>query len=160
MHRRGGGASRFYRNFLSHRTETKSFVKEPFCFPENFWYRKKIWIRGGISRFSVEIFVSHSAEKFRKGILLCLRKFLVSKNFMDEKGGCHVFLSKICGLTVPKNFVGIPSLLQKIWGIEKFLCIIGGITFFPQSKIFGLTVPKNFVKKHFSVSLISGIKKC
>ena len=40
---RRGGASRFCRNFLSHRTETKSFVKEPFCFPENFWYRKKIY---------------------------------------------------------------------------------------------------------------------
>ena len=37
----GRGASRFCRNFLSHRTETKTFVKQPFCFPENFWYRKK-----------------------------------------------------------------------------------------------------------------------
>ena len=34
----GGGASRFRRNFLSHRSITKSFVKEPFCFPEIFWY--------------------------------------------------------------------------------------------------------------------------
>ena len=73
-----------------------------------------------MSRFSVEIFMSHSAEKFRKGILLFLRKFLVSKSFMDEKGGYHVFPSKIFRLTVPKNFVGIPSMLQKIWGIEKF----------------------------------------
>ena len=36
MHRRG--ASRFCQNFLSHRTETKSFVKDAFCFPEKFWY--------------------------------------------------------------------------------------------------------------------------
>ena len=35
--RAGGGASRFCRIFLSHRIETKSFVKEPFCFPEKFW---------------------------------------------------------------------------------------------------------------------------
>ena len=41
IHRRG--ASRFCGNFLSHRTKTKSFVKEPFCFPEVFWYRKKIY---------------------------------------------------------------------------------------------------------------------
>ena len=27
--------------------------------------------RGGVSRFSVEIFLSHSAEKFRSGTLLC-----------------------------------------------------------------------------------------
>ena len=83
----GGGASRFCRNFLSLRTETKSFVKEPFCFQKISGIEKKLWIRGGISRFSVEIFVSHSAKKFRKGILLFLRKFLVSKSFMDEKGG-------------------------------------------------------------------------
>ena len=120
---RGGGASRFCRNFLSHRTETKIFVTEPFCFSEkwkkNFW-KKNLWIRGGISRFSVEIFMSHSAEKFRKGILLFLRKFVVSKSFIGQKRGYHVFPSKILGLTVPKNFVGIPSMFRKIWGIEKF----------------------------------------
>ena len=32
----------------------------------------------------------------------------------------HVFPSKIFGLTVPKNFVGIPSMFQNIWGIEEF----------------------------------------
>ena len=49
MHRRGG-ASWFCRNFLfflSHRTETKSFVKEPFCFSEVFWYRKKFMDKRG-----------------------------------------------------------------------------------------------------------------
>ena len=30
--------------------------------------------------------MSHSAENFRKGIQLFLRKFLVSKSFMNEKG--------------------------------------------------------------------------
>ena len=67
--------------------------------------------------------MSHSAENFRKGILLFLRKFLVSKSFIDEKGrggGYHVFPSKIFGLILTKNFVGIPSMFQKIWGTEKF----------------------------------------
>ena len=55
----GGGASRFYRNFLSHRTEAKSFVKEPFCCPENFRYRKKIMDkRGHITIFSRNFYVS------------------------------------------------------------------------------------------------------
>ena len=49
----GGGASRFCRNFLSHRTETKSFVKGPFCFPEIFWHGKKFMDkRGRITIFS------------------------------------------------------------------------------------------------------------
>ena len=59
-----------------------NFVGEPFCVPENFWYRKILWITGG-------------------------REY-------------HDFPSKLCCLTVPKTFVGIPSMFQKIWGIEKF----------------------------------------
>ena len=40
---------------------------------------EKVWIRGegGVSRFSVETFLSHSAEKVRTGSLLCC----VSENF-------------------------------------------------------------------------------
>ena len=96
MDKRGGGAYHdFPSKFLSHRTETKSFVKEPFCFPEIFWYRKNLWIRGGISRLSVEIFMSHRAENFRKEILLFLRKILVSKSFMDEVGGITFFRRKV-----------------------------------------------------------------
>ena len=57
MRRRG--ASRFCRIFLSHRTETKRFVKEPFCFPENFWYRKNFMDkRGHITIFSRNFYVS------------------------------------------------------------------------------------------------------
>ena len=74
----------------------------------------------GLSRFLVEFFMSHTAENFRKGILLFLRKFLVSKSFMNEKGGITFFRRKFFGLIVPKNFVGMPSMFQKVWGIEKF----------------------------------------
>ena len=41
---------------------------------------------GGISRCSVENFLSHSTEKFRWGTLRCFRKFRVSQNFMHKKG--------------------------------------------------------------------------
>ena len=44
------GASRLCRSFSYQRKETESFVKEPFCFPEVFWYRKNIWTTGGVSR--------------------------------------------------------------------------------------------------------------
>ena len=37
---------------------------------------------------------------------------------MDEKV-YHVFPSNIFGLGVPKKFVAINSMFQKIWGIEK-----------------------------------------
>ena len=85
-----GGASRFRRNFLSHSAETKSFVKEPY-FSGNFLVsKKKLRIRGGKSRLSNQIFTSHSAENFPKGIPLFLRNFLFPK-VLWMKRGYHVF---------------------------------------------------------------------
>ena len=58
--------------------------------------------------------------------LLCSRKFLVSKNFMDKKGGrreCHIFPSKICCLTVPGNFVGEPFCVSENFWYRKILWI-------------------------------------
>ena len=45
-------------------------------------------------------FLSHSAEKPRRGTLLCFTKSLVSKKFMDRRGRrrgmeYHDFLSKV-----------------------------------------------------------------
>ena len=42
--------------------------------------------RGGGYHDFPSKFLSHCTENFRKGILLFLRKTLVSKSFMDEKG--------------------------------------------------------------------------
>ena len=47
----------------------------------------KVWIRRrGVSRFSVEVFLSHCAEKFRRGILYCCSSFGHQKS-LDRKGG-------------------------------------------------------------------------
>ena len=57
---------------------------------------------------------------------------------------CHNFPLEIFCLTVPKNFVEEPSVLQKISGIEK--CQgeeRGGITTFHRK--FVVSIPKNFV---------------
>ena len=63
--------------------------------------------------------------------MLCFRKFLVAKNFMDQKGGEYQnFLSKIFCLTKPKNFVGEPFSVSIISGIEKFYASEGYVTIF------------------------------
>ena len=112
---------------------------------------------------SVEKFLSQSAEKFRRGTLLCFRKFLVPKNVSDKReggGGYHDFLSKLFCLTVRKKFVGEPfcvslSSIEKIYGQEA-----GGGREYHNflSNIFCLTVPKNFVGEPFCAVLrkISG----
>ena len=85
--------------------------------------------------------MSHSAENFRKGILLFLRKFLVSKSFVDEKGGTTFFSSKIFGLRAEK-FRGHPFKFSENLGYRKILCIIGGITSF-RRKFFVSQCRKN-----------------
>ena len=117
MDKKGGG--RECHNFplkICCLTVPENFVGEPFCVSENFWYRKILWIRRG-ERGSVPIFhknfLSHSTGKLRKGTLLCLTKFRVSKNFLHE-GGRTIFC-RVC-LTVPKNFVREPFYVsEKFW---------------------------------------------
>ena len=45
---------------------------------------------GGVSRFSVENFLSHSAEIFRRGILYCCNNFGYRKS-LDKRGGIPIF---------------------------------------------------------------------
>ena len=48
---------------------------------------EKVWIReGGVSRFSSEIFLSHSAENCRRGILYCCNNFEYRES-LDKRGG-------------------------------------------------------------------------
>ena len=74
MHRRGHPG---FVEIFCLRTETKKFVKEPFCFPENFWYRKKFMRRRvHITIFSRNFYVSE-CRKLSQGNPTVLRKFLV-----------------------------------------------------------------------------------
>ena len=73
----------------------------------------------GISRFSIENLLSHSTEKFRRGTLLCFTKFLVSKKFMDKRGGditifCQNFFVSQC-----RKFSSEPLSVSLVSGIEK-----------------------------------------
>ena len=63
MHRREEGHLGFCRIFLSHRTETKNFVKESFCFPEVFWYRKKFMHKRGHTTIFYRKFVVSQNRK-------------------------------------------------------------------------------------------------
>ena len=117
------GISRFSIKNIVVSQYRKYFVAEPFFVSENFWYRKNLWIRGGRGGGSITIFsrkfLVSQCQNISWASLQWFRKFGVSKNFMHNRG-YHVFPSNNDGLTVPKNFAGIASKFQKIWGIEKF----------------------------------------
>ena len=78
-------------------------------------------LKGGVSRFSVEKFFSHSAEIFQGNLVeQCFRNFPVAKKFVDKRGGGYQdFPSEYFSLTVPKNFAGESFTVPLISGIEK-----------------------------------------
>ena len=104
----------------------------------------------GILRFSVEVFMSHSAEEFRKGILLSLRKFLVSKSFMDEKGGITFFRREFLVSECRKISWATLQCFRKFLVSKKFMHN-RWYHVFPWN-FFSLTVPEKFDGEHFGVS--------
>ena len=88
---------------------------------------EKVWRRegGGISRFSLKTFLSHSAEKFRRGILYCCINFGYRKS-LEKRGEYHDFPSKIFCLTVPKFSVGESFNVAFFSGTKKSLEKRGG----------------------------------
>ena len=67
-------------------TVPKNFVKEPFSVSLNSGIKKFYAYEGNITIFYRNL-LSHSTEKLRRGTLLCFTKFLVSKKFMNKRGG-------------------------------------------------------------------------
>ena len=108
----------------------------------------KIFMAGrGISRLSLETFLSHSTEKNSRGTLL-FQKISGSKNL--HKMMYHDFV-EWCFPHSTENFSkGTLCLPENFW-YRKFWRIRGGYHYLP-SKFFCLTMPENFVKEQFCVS--------
>ena len=111
----------------------------------------------GVSKFSVENFLSHSAENLSRGesfsvsLISGIEKFYASEGYVMIF--CRFFLVSQC------RKVSWASLqcFRKFGVSKKFTHNRGYHNFSP--KIFCLTVPKNFVGESVSASLISGIEK-
>ena len=89
--------------------------------------------KGGVSRFSVEYFLSHSDETIfqRYPSVLVFRKFMIAKKFMDMRDGEYQdFFIKFFCLTVLKILVGQHFRVSLISGIEKFYAEEGYVKIF------------------------------
>ena len=102
----------------------------------------------GITIFRRKFLVSQ-CRKFSWASVQGFRKFGVSKSFMLNRG-YHKIPSKIFCLTVPKNFVGIPSMSQKNGGVENFYAY-WGVSRFSVEKFWSHSAEK-FRGHHFNVS--------
>ncbi len=120
LEERGGGRYQDFPSTIFCLTVTKISVGESFTV-ELITGSEKVWIGGGeVSRFSVEIFLSHSAEDFRRGLLYCCINFW-------GRGGYQNFTSKNFCLTVPTKISAGESFIVAInSGIEKSLEERGG----------------------------------
>ena len=134
--------------------------KQNYCFDNSFQLVFQLSIPSLISvlyakgyhAFPLKKFLSHSAKKFRRGTVLCFRKFLVTKNVRDMRGGgYHDFPSNLFCLTIPNHFVEEPFCVSEKFVFRKILCLRGKYHDFVQ-KICFLTVPKSFTGEPFCVS--------
>ena len=77
---------------------------------------------GRVSRFTVEEFLSHTAEISVGESFTVALVSGIEKVWIRKRSEYRNFLSKIFCLTVPKKFLGEPFcvVFQKIPGIEKF----------------------------------------
>ena len=112
--------------FLSHSSE--KFREEPSNVSESFKcpLSKKLMLKNGISRLSVENFLSQSAEKFRWGTLCYIRKVRLSKNFMPKKV-TSLFSVEFMSRLLPIMLGGEPLCDPGFLGHRKLLCSVGGI---------------------------------
>ena len=117
-----GGASKLSaENILSHSAEKTR--KGTLYGVTDFGYGKVLCLRRLFHDFLSIFFVSQCQKSLQwKSSVLCFGKFTVANKFVDEKDGGEYqnLLSKTFCLTVPKKFLGEPSRLSLISGIEKF----------------------------------------
>ena len=158
LDKKGGSIKIFRRKFFV--SVPKTFVGESFTVAV-FSGTGEVWIRKGeVSIFSVENFLSHSAENFCRGILYCCSNFGYRKS-LDKKGGSiNIFRRKFFVSQCRKYSQVNPSVLcfRKFPVVKKFTDKRGEYQDFP-SKFFCLTVPKIFVGESFTVAVISGTGK-
>ena len=88
---------------------------------------EKVWIRGGgVSRYSVENFLFHSAYNFRRGILYFCSIFGYRKSLDKRWGECQDLPSEKFCLTVQKIFIGESFTIGVFLGTGKVWITKGG----------------------------------
>ena len=137
-----------YQDFLSKNfclTVPKIFVGEPFSVSLISGIEKVYSSENYVTIFLPEFFVSQHRNISQKNpSVLCFRKFLVAKKFMDKsEGEVSRFPSKIFCLTLPKTFVGEPFSVSLISGIENFSA---------SENYFTIFLPEFFVSQHRNIS--------
>ena len=87
-------------------TFPKTFVGGDTCASERFWYGKKTMVNRVVSHFLAKNFLSHSAEKFVRNILVWRK--------VNYKGRLICFSVESFLSTVSKGFAGVPLCFRNV----------------------------------------------
>ena len=158
------GVSRFSTKFFCLTVPNKiSRVTLLCCVSEKFRQPKSLWIRGGgsIIFFSRHFFFAQCRKNWQGNpSVLCFRRLLVAKIFMDKKRGIsRVSVENILSDSAENFCCGNLQCVNN-FGYRKISCFRGLCNDF-LSKKFCLIVPKHFVVEPFCAVFqkISGSKK-
>ena len=113
-----------------------------------------------MSRFCVDVLLSHSAKKFRRGTRLIFRKFRVSKICMPERGKSRFSIENLLSHSTEKLRRG--TLFSQNFWCRKKICLRwfgGGWAYHDFLSIFLSHIAEIFVGQPLIVSLISGIER-
>ena len=113
-------------------------------------------MRGEYRRFP-SVFLSHSAEKFRSGTLLCFRPFWVLKNFMPRTGMSRFAEEKLLSHSAEKFCRGT-FVFIRVLGLKKSCMPKRGISRFSMENLLSHSAGK-FVGEPFYVSKNFDIEK-
>ena len=130
----------------------KNFVAESLVFH---WFRlsKNVKVKklgAGGSQFSAKTVLSHKNKSFRRGTLLCFRRFWVSKNFIPKKETLRISVKTLLSHGTERlrrgtlwcvTYFGYRNVLCLTWLFHVFL-----------SNFFCNAVPENLVGELFCVS--------
>ena len=107
----------------------KNFVENHFCVGQKIWYRNKLAIREGASiTIFRQIVLSHSSESSRRGMLLCFRKFGVSKKLMLKRGTSRFVIENLLSHCTEKLRSGTLLCFTKIL-VSKKISVKRGVEY-------------------------------
>ena len=105
----------------------------------------------------MDFFLSHSAERFCVGTLLCIRKILVSRKIIHKRW-ISQFSVEVFRITMPKIFIQESFIVSENFVYRKGLCKKVDITIFSRF-FYCLTLPNFFIREPLSVSESFGYRK-
>ena len=97
------------------------FVGEPFIMSLNSGIELFFLCDTVRSHFSVENFLSHSGEHFRRETLLCFRKDPVFEKITDKRGARNTIFRRNCSFLLPNCFVQEPFCVSECFELKNFM---------------------------------------